>query len=399
MGSMPLTLDCSHQRSFNVHSVDLRAGGAEAMEAELAGRSALLITTPTVNRMYGNQLRAHFASRGLVVHWESLSVKEASKTLESAQRVFDLAGRYALDRKSVLIAFGGGVCSDVVGVAASMIRRGIRHVRIPTTLLGQIDAAIGLKAGLNFGKHKNYLGCFYPPSGVFVDRRLLATLTALQIRQGLAEIVKIAFVKDVKLYEVLRRHGTRLIESRFQRPARIADQVIHDSITQMLAELQENPYEDQGFERLADFGHTFSPRIESASGFRISHGEAVSIDMALTCVLAAELDLMAYDEAEEAVEFLRSLDLPTWTPHLTAAFCDVCLTQAVAHRGGELNLVVLSRIGQGAFVKSKEEVTEQVLARALARLARFSERPIRRSAAAVPNPRATELASTALGSD
>jgi 2-epi-5-epi-valiolone synthase len=396
---MRLHLDCSHHRSFDVSAVDLRSEGAVVVAEELRSRTALLITTPTVNRVHGLELCARLESCGARVHREVLRIREASKTLEAAERVVHLARRYALDRKSVLIALGGGVCSDVVGVAASMIRRGIRHVRIPTTLLAQIDAAIGLKAGLNFGKEKNYLGCFYPPAAVFVDRRLLATLRRRQIRQGLAEIVKVALIKDSTLYDLLSRTGMTLIESRFQQPAPVADQVIHDSIARMLAELQENPYEDRGFERLVDFGHTFSPRIESASRFRISHGEAVSIDMALACMLAAELQIMSRDEAEHAVGFLSWLGLPTWTPLLTSEFCGVCLAQAVAHRGGALNLVVPQHIGQGVFVRSAADVGGSVLERALARLAALNERFPKGDAGGAARGAAPELSLNSAGGD
>jgi 3-dehydroquinate synthetase len=230
------------------------------------------------------------------------------------------------------------------------VRRGVQHIRVPTTLLGAVDAGIGLKGGVNFGGHKNYLGCFYSPSHALIDVAYLRTLARTRIRQGLAEILKMALIADRGLFITLRNHGTALIESRFQSPIAVGRWVVARSIELMLLELQLNPYESGASERLADMGHTFSPALEAASGFALTHGEAVSIDMAFTCVLGQMLGVTPVEESNAFLTLLVDLGLPTYSPLLTLPLCRHALKQAISHRGGKLNMVVPTRIGAGAFL-------------------------------------------------
>ena len=259
------------------------------------------------------------------------------------------------------------MCSDLVSVAASMYRRGVDHVRIPTTLIGQVDASVGIKGGINFQKQKNLLGCFHPPRAVIVDTAFLGTLHAAHIRQGLAEILKMALIGDRRLFEALERHGASLIDSRFQSPQLLGRWIVKRSIALMLEQLQQNPYENLTLQRLVDMGHTFSPALEAASAFRLSHGEAVAVDMALTCMIAETLGLMRRSEAEMFVSLLWRLGIPPLVPALTVDLCKSAARSATAHRGGNLHLVVPTRIGAAQFVEH-EAVEECVLNAALDRL-------------------------------
>jgi 3-dehydroquinate synthase len=341
------------------------------LNSAVAGRKALFITTPTVFHLYGQALLRQMNRCAINGEVKVLPLTERTKDLDSVVQVCGLAQELRLDRRAVLVAFGGGVCSDVTTFAASMVRRGIAHVRIPTTLVGQVDAGVGLKGGVNFRDTKNYLGCFHPPDAVLVDRAFLRTLPAREIRQGMAEIVKVALVRDADLFSTLERFGGRLLESRLAEPDGEGERVIRRAIELMLEELEPNPYEDRGLARLVDMGHSFSPQIEAASAFAVPHGDAVAIDMALTCMIAAELGLLAAGDALRVVRLLAALGLPTDSPLLDLELCRASVRACVLHRGGELNLVVPTAVGRAGFLRAPSDLPEEVLARSLGRLRRL----------------------------
>ena len=360
-----LSLASTEAVSFDVcFASNLTHADNKVLQAALAGRRALLVTTPTVARLYGDRTLPRHPDLRVAV----LALSERTKAIEAVLDVCRLAQELKLDRRSVLVAFGGGVCSDVVGFAASMIRRGITHIRVPTTLVGQIDAGVGLKTGVNFCAGKNYLGSFHPPERVLVDPTFLGTLPARELRQGLAEMVKIALVRDPALFATLEEWGLRLLESRFRDPAAVAEHAIHRSVALMLTELGANPFENRTLERLVDMGHTISPELESASGFMLPHGEAVAVDIALTCALGVELRMLDEEDAQRTMALLERLGLPTDHELLDAALCRRALQSAALHRGGRLNLVVPTAIGSADFVRDPAVVTDEILERGIRRL-------------------------------
>jgi 3-dehydroquinate synthase len=287
--------------------------------------------------------------------------------MASVLRICRTVQDLGLDRKGILLALGGGVCSDVVTVAATLVRRGLQHVRVPTTLLAQVDAGIGVKGGVNFGGHKNYLGSFNPPTTVLIDTTFLRTLSRRRIREGLSEILKMALVADRALFEVLQHSGPPLVETRFQDPPVLARQIVERSIHLMLKELSKNPYEDRSKERVVDMGHTFSPALETASGFRLTHGEAVAIDMAFTCVIAELVGSMPAADSEAFLSLLAALRLPVSSRLLTLELCKEALTNAIAHRGGRLNMVTPLGIGKAMFL-GIEALSDSLLKSAMQRL-------------------------------
>jgi 3-dehydroquinate synthase len=207
---------------------------------------------------------------------------------------------------------------------------------------------------------------------VLIDPAFLESLPPARIRQGLSEILKMAMVRDAGLFGRIELDAEELLRSRFQSPAGARD-IVSRSIYLMLEELQQNPFEDRGFERLVDFGHTFSPVLEARSGFRISHGEAVAIDMALSCVIGAELRLCAPRMARRFIALLARVGLPVNSPLLDLDLCREAISSTSAHRGGRLNLVVPRQIGAATFVGA-EELAGGVLESALAALPWFSPR-------------------------
>jgi 3-dehydroquinate synthetase len=343
------------------------------LAALLKGRQTLLVTTPTVARLYRGAFDALAQRHRLSVETLVLECSEENKSLDMVSEICRSALEAGLDRKGVLVALSGGVCSDLVTVAASMVRRGIEYIRVPTTLVGQVDAAVGIKGAVNFGGKKSFLGAFYPPSSVLIDPTFLETLPAAHLRYGLAEIIKIAIVRDAELLDLVADHAPTLIHSSFQNPFQPSRHVLWRAAQRMLEELEGNLYEDRSYKRLVDLGHTFSPAIEAASGFKIHHGEAVAIDIALSATISAELKMIPESDRRRIISAIASVELPIFSEFVTQDVCLRALSEAMNHRAGSLNLVLPTGIGEATFLEHIDDVSVPVLQASIGRLARESQ--------------------------
>lgn len=354
------------EREYDVSLVrDLLDSGGRSLAERVDGKRTLIVTTPTVARLYAKPIRTMLDEHGAAVSMMVLRCDETSKSSDQVVRVCDRAIEIDLDRTGMLLGIGGGVCTDIVTVAASWIRRGIDYIRIPTTLVGQVDAGIGIKGGVNFGGKKNYIGSFYPPSAVITDVGFLATLPRRHIRYGLAEILKVALLSDPRLLELIEEHWCGMPPDRLDLPRRIVTETVWRSIVGLLDEMEPNLHEDQTHERLADFGHTFSPALEAASGFELHHGEAVAIDMALSAALSARMGLLGSRDQERILGVLVSLGLPVSHPRLDIELCCESLQEAALHRGGNPNLVLPTAIGRSTIVRRLDQIDRADLEAAL----------------------------------
>merc|ERR1712087_100894 len=267
--------------------------------------------------------------------------KDIEMTLKIAEEIHNLG----IDRRlDPVIAIGGGVCMDIVGFAASIYRRRTPYIRVPTTLMGYVDASVGAKSGVNFVGKKNKLGCYLPPKLAILDRSFLVSLDARQLSNGAAEIMKMALVKDRELFDLLERHGTQLIEHKFQQippsageggaraPSRVLDLAIHT----MLEELAPNLWEDS-LERLVDFGHVFSMELEMAMLHeeKLFHGEAVAIDMAFSCVLAHVRGHLELPTLQLILDTMRGLQLPVYHPVLDSEMTAFALYERIKFSSGQ----------------------------------------------------------------
>jgi 3-dehydroquinate synthetase len=361
---------CHRQRAYRVYSDEGSLEPESSLLAELLrGRKALVVTTPTVARLYGSLFDELVEYHRLPVKTMILSCSENTKSLELVGEICRTALDCSLDREGLLIALGGGVCSDLVTMAASMIRRGISHIRIPTTLIGQVDAGVGVKGAVNFDGKKSFLGVFYPPESVIIDPRFLKSLPVSHLRFGLAEILKIAVARDAALFRLVATHSEQLLRSGFQAPYVCSRHIVQRAVARMLEELKENPYEDQSYRRVVDLGHTFSPAIEAASEYALHHGEAVAIDVAISATISLELGLITAAERDEVVTALINAGLPIYTERVTEDLCLKAMHDATLHRGGAMNLVIPSRIGVAVFLKDVDDLPIWALQNTLSRLA------------------------------
>jgi 3-dehydroquinate synthetase len=343
----------SKEGLFDVDNRDLIAVGAPRPSTRLRKRPTKLrrfvVVDEVVDGLYGERIHEYFDAHHVETEIMPLDVSESAKTMQSVFAVVDGIDRFGISRRhEPIIAIGGGVLLDIVGVAASLYRRSTPYIRVPTTLMGIVDAGIGAKTGVNYSAHKNRLGTYFPPKVVFLDRTFLATLEPRELCNGLAEILKIALVKDARLFDLLEEHGDRLIEERLQ-VSQAAEEVLRRSIHGMLEELQPNLWEAE-LERLVDFGHTFSPTLEMRALPSLLHGEAVTIDMALSTALSLVRGLVSDDEANRILATMRTLRLPTDHELCSPELMWEALEDTVEHRDGLQRIPLPVGIGAVTFV-------------------------------------------------
>jgi len=331
---------------FDVNNRDLIEAGVTGRPGSLR---RFIVLDETVDALYGQQIRHYFVAHGVETHILTLEVSESTKTMRSVFNVVDGIDSFGISRRhEPIIAIGGGVLLDIVGLAASLYRRATPYIRVPTTLMGIVDAGIGAKTGVNYSSSKNRLGSYFPPKVVFLDRTFLATLEPRQLSNGVAEILKMALVKDRRLFELLEAHGAQLIEDRFQ-ISQAAEEVLDRSIHGMLEELQPNLWEEH-LERLVDFGHTFSPALEMRALPALLHGEAVTIDMAVSTALSVGRGLVSEAEADRVLTTMRALQLPTNHELCHPEFLWEALQEVVDHRDGLQRMPLAVGIGEVTFV-------------------------------------------------
>lgn len=364
----------------------LSSGNVATLVSILGGRRSLFVTTPTVARLYSFTIVQQLRDAGVDINLSILSCNEHSKTLLEVEKLCQECFRVGLDRQSVLIACGGGVCGDIVTMAASLTRRGLCYIRIPTTLIGLIDAGIGIKGAVNLPGKKSGMGCFHPPERVLLDPAFLQTLPKRYISDGLAEAIKVAAVLDADLLAFIEAHCNGLLNLSLVVETEKMNELMWRCTLHTLRELELNLYEDKTYCRLLDFGHTFSPLIESESDFSISHGAAVAIDIATSTAIAFEIGLISVEERDRVLALLGSAGLPIHCTQLSVENAHRALTETEAHRGGHLNLVLPSGIGRGIFVLEKGDIAADVMQRALDFLKRQNKLP-RIQPSSISNPR------------
>ena len=326
--------------------------GEPALRDATGGRPVLLVVDRIVDELYGDDLRL-YASRHLeCVGTVVIEATESMKELRSVEEICRTANRLALPRHGIIVAVGGGILLDIAGFAAAMFRRGVDYLRVPTTLVGLIDAGLGIKQGVNFDGRKNLLGAMYPPIGVVNDFGFLRTLPLAELSCGLAEIIKIAMVTDATLFATVETHGAQLRRTRFREPGAVARAVLLRASTLMLRELEPNLFEEDR-RRLVDFGHTFSPQIEAATDYTIAHGEAVALDMLLSTAVAVGHGVCGAELLVRLHRLIAAVGLPVALPgSATMPVLLDAVSAATRHRAGQLNLVVPTGAGTATFLQA-----------------------------------------------
>jgi 3-dehydroquinate synthase len=277
---------------------------------------------------------------------------EVAKNLKTVETIARKLVRRGADRKSLLIAVGGGVVGDIVGFVAASYLRGVALVQVPTTVVAQVDSAVGGKTGVNLPEGKNLVGAFCPPSLVMVDPEVLSTLPAREFRGGLAEIIKYGVIADAKLFAFLEQNMTRLLA----REDRALEHVIRRSI-EIKAHVVSHDERESGLREILNYGHTFAHALESATRYRkFQHGEAVACGMMCAALLGHEAIKTPADDVARIIALVRQIGpLPKW-PSVPPNKLFGLMRADKKTKFGKVRFVLSPRLGQA---KSYDDVTEK----------------------------------------
>ncbi|MCF6406553.1 3-dehydroquinate synthase [Chitinophaga filiformis] len=273
-------------------------------------------------------------------------------------RLIDHVDAQGIDRHSFVVAIGGGAVLDLVGMVAAVSHRGVRHIRIPTTVLSQNDSGVGVKNGINYRGKKNFLGTFAPPAAVFNDAQFLTTLSGQDWRSGISEAVKVALIKDAPFFEWLEANAAALVNNDLP----VMQELVYRCAALHMAHIggSGDPFES-GSSRPLDFGHWSAHKLEQLTDFALRHGEAVAIGIAVDSVYSSLLGWIDAAAAERIVRLLVALQLPVYHPLLemqngVSSPVIKGLQEFREHLGGRLTICLLKAIGQGAEVHVIDEV-------------------------------------------
>jgi len=267
---------------------------------------------------------------------------EAAKNLRTVEEIARKLVRAGADRKALLIAVGGGVVGDVAGFVAASYLRGVALVQVPTTVVAQVDSAVGGKTGVNLPEGKNLVGAFYPPRLVLIDPNVLATLPDREFRGGLAEVIKYGVIADAKLFGFLEKNMPRIL----RRDANALQQIIRRSI-EIKADVVSRDERESGLREILNFGHTFGHALESATRYRrLQHGEAVALGMMCAALLGYEVLETPADQVSRIVALTRRIGpFPAW-PNVSADRLLKAMGSDKKANKGKLRFVLAARLGR-----------------------------------------------------
>lgn len=349
-------------RSYEVHVAPGCLDRIAGIMLNVLEPSRVLVVTGTGRvEAYGRSVLRSLDAAGVPSTLVRLRSGERYKTLSAVARLYEAMIRQGLDRRSAVVAVGGGVVGDIAGFAAGTYMRGIAFVQAPTTLLAQADAGIGGKTGVNLPQGKNLVGVFHQPRVVVMDTTTLQTLNARDFRSGLAEILKHAFIRDGRFldwltacaFAISNRDANRLAEA-VDWSCRIKADVVSEDET------------EQGLRAVLNFGHTLGHALEALAGYRhLTHGEAVSIGMVAACRVGEEIGVTSQNVTARVIEALADVGLPAEAPPWMEP--EAALERMMADKktlSRRLRFVLLREVGRA---EPGFEVPEDAVIRALQR--------------------------------
>jgi 3-dehydroquinate synthetase len=315
----------------------------------------LMVVDEKVLRLYGEQIQGYFDHHGIDLTLFPVAIKETDKSLRTAERIIDAFASFGLLRQEPVLVVGGGLTTDVTGFACSTYRRSTNYIRVPTTLIGLIDASVAIKVAVNHGKLKNRLGAFHPSQKVILDFSFLRTLPVDQVRNGMAELIKIAVVGNLDIFELLEAHGEALLRTRFghldgtAEVRQAADRITYDAIDTMLR-LEVPNLHELDLDRVIAYGHTWSPTLELVPEVPMFHGHAVNIDMAFSATMAAHRGYITPGDRDRILGLMSRVGLALDSPYLTPELLRRGTEAIIQTRGGLLRAAVPQPIGTCLFV-------------------------------------------------
>ncbi|MBC8020026.1 MAG: 3-dehydroquinate synthase [Methyloceanibacter sp.] len=331
----------------------LLAAAGQWVAATLPGARCAVVSDANVAALHLAPLKASLVEHGLFLGEALVAPGEASKSFPVLATLCERLLELGVERGDCVIAFGGGVVGDLAGFAASILRRGVRVVQIPTTLLAQVDSAIGGKTGIDTKQGKNLIGTFHQPSLVLADVSVLATLSPREFRAGYAEVVKYGLIGDAPFFAWLEEN----FEEIFSAPGGARRRAVETSVRAKAAIVAEDEREESGKRATLNLGHSFGHALETYAGYseRLLHGEAIAIGMRLAFTYSVERGLCPPGDAARVARHLDAVGLPIkiasipGPPPAPEALLRL-MGQDKKVKDGKLALVLVRGIGQ-AFVE------------------------------------------------
>jgi 3-dehydroquinate synthase len=320
--------------------------------------SVHILSSPPVWHVLEKKIRQGIPAR-LAPFVHLFDDAEAEKNLQSVEGLAQSLVAARADRHALIVAIGGGVVGDVGGFVAATYLRGVSLVHVPTTLVAQVDSALGGKTGVNLPEGKNLVGAFYPPRLVLADPELLATLPVREFRGGLAEVIKYGVIADAKLFAFLEKQ----MDAVLRRDARALELVIRRSI-RIKAQVVSKDEKESGLREILNFGHTFGHALESVTRYRhFQHGEAIAWGMMCAALLGHEVAGTPADVVSRIVALVRQMGpLPPWPDATPREMMDAMRSDKKT-RGGKLRFVLSKKLGQARTFDGVPEKTVECILR------------------------------------
>ncbi len=336
------------ERSYDI---EIGAGNLHAAGSFVADRCrlshAVVISDENVEQPHAATVAESLAETGAEIDLAIVSSGEASKSVEMADQLWRKLRELGADRKSVVVAVGGGVIGDLAGFVAATYGRGVAFVQVPTTLLAQVDSSVGGKVGINLPDAKNMIGAFWQSLGVLIDTDTLATLPDREYRAGLAEVVKHGVILDADFFDYLEAN----VEPINARRADVLQFVVARCCRLKADVVEQDEREETGLRAVLNYGHTFCHAIEAVTGYgEFLHGEAVSIGMLCASRLAERLGRVDAEFTHRQHNLLAALGLPTKLPNLNVEELLAAMQRDKKVEHGRLRFVLPTRMGHVELV-------------------------------------------------
>jgi 3-dehydroquinate synthase len=314
------------------------------------GTDAYIITNNAIRKRYGRALHQSLSGSGFGVRYKLVADGEKSKSIACVADILkDLSG-YDRRKKIFIVAFGGGVIGDLSGFVASIYRRGVPFIQVPTTLLAQVDSSIGGKTAVDLAEGKNLAGTFYQPRLVFGDVSLLKTLDRRQLKAGMAEVIKYAIIKDPVLFDYLKGNAAAILKG----DLRCLERAVYRCCRIKAKIVEADEKEEKGIRTILNFGHTIGHAIEAAGGFKkYNHGESVSLGMLAASDLSFKLRLLDRQTLEKIEGLMALYGLPFRIKGLTFQKIIAAHYHDKKFKGKANRFVLIKKIG-------KTEIAENV---------------------------------------
>lgn len=332
-----------------------KIGNPEIAESYAPFRRCLMVIDQTVYGLYRQQIVRYFAHYQIDLTVFQVSIKEPEKTLRTFEKIVDAFADFGLVRKEPVLVVGGGLTTDVAGFACSAYRRKTNYIRVPTSLIGLIDASVAIKVAVNHGKLKNRLGAYHASQKVILDFSFLGTLPIDQIRNGMAELIKIAVVGNQEIFELLEEHGAALLHSRFgylngtPELQAVGHRLTYKAI-QVMLELEVPNLHELDLDRVIAYGHTWSPTLELTPEPPMLHGHSVNIDMAFTATIAQLRGYISVEDRNRILGLMSRLGLAIDSPYLTPELLWKATEAITRTRDGLQRAAAPRPIGQCVFM-------------------------------------------------